>query len=253
MLKIMLMALFFLTHPLYANDINMCRKCQECNDPKPGPAGPSGATGPEGPTGPTGQMGPTGPTGSTGSTGSTGPNGANGATGATGATGASGCTPSFLFAFTTNNSTVEPGGALVLDQNPFNVGPAMTYNAITGTVTFLQTGFYQVTYGMSILDSTPALLARGSDVGQLEISLTPGGVVAGSEFVVYAGNDAIGDTDGQVMHQMQTIIHITTVGTTLNLISGNSAFSFTLYPGNTTLAGHGTLNTNAFMVINKIL
>lgn len=229
MSRVLLILLLITTHALNGSDVFNC-KCHDCTDPRPGPVGPPG---------------PSGPPGSQGSTG------ANGPTGPTGPTGPSGCAPSFLYAFTTNNSTVSPGDTLILDQNPVTVGSAMTYNAGTGTVTFSQTGVYEVTYAMSIVDtsSTPG----GGAVGQLQIQLTPGGSVVGSEFVAFAGNDGFGDTNGDVMHQITILISITSTPTLLNLISGNSTESFTLNPGDTTQVDHGTVNTNAYLTIKKIV
>jgi hypothetical protein len=120
-----------------------------------GPTGPTGSTGSIGFTGPTGSTGPTGATGATGVTGEgiTGVTGATGITGATGATGATGGSTisTFLSMYDTDVGLPQ----IILNGNPI---PFSTTGEIVGNisrnpagtqVTFGETGFFSICYGIS--------------------------------------------------------------------------------------------------------
>lgn len=154
---------------------------------------------------------------------------------------------SFLSVFTTlgppNEITV--GSPIPFDQLAIPIqGSAISYNT-NGTVTFNETGFYEVSFGISLApDSFSAGLALQINPAGVYAS-TPG-FIPGSGFVPGSEIDII--YNNQMVSQ-SVIVQITAVGQTLQLVSGNSFSPFTL----------GALSTNTnltpisgYLVIEKL-
>jgi len=124
-----------------------------------GPTGPQGVQGVGGPTGPTGAastvVGPTGPTGSlgpTGNTGNTGPTGPTGSVGPTGAGGALGYYGLFISTANQTNAGTTTANLLALDTSVRTFGITNS----SGTLTFANTGKYQITTELAASNSSGA-------------------------------------------------------------------------------------------------
>ncbi|BDC34744.1 hypothetical protein Noda2021_07020 [Candidatus Dependentiae bacterium Noda2021] len=130
-----------------------------------GTTGATGTTGDGGPTGSTGNQGAAGAQGATinGNTGNTGPNGFTGFTGSTGArgpsitgnTGANLLTQAFAFYFNETDVTAAYSAQLPLTQTTVEEGGISN---LLGTITFAQTGVYEISYivsnGLSVSSTT---------------------------------------------------------------------------------------------------
>jgi hypothetical protein len=153
------------------------------------------------------EQGPPGPTGPTGPTGPVGPNALTDA--------------SFLSVFTKTNPAggVPSHSPVVFDQLAIPVqGTAFTYNNTTGAVTFNQTGFYLVTYGVSVPPAEPFFIP------EFEVVLTPGGIVSGSEASI---------SDDNYLSTVSIILEVTSVGQTLTIENGLSISSSIGAPSST--------------------
>jgi hypothetical protein len=189
-----------------------------------GPTGPTGAavgpTGPQGPTGPTGVTGPVGPTGSTGPTGTVGPTGPlGGPTGppGIGATGATGPSCDFDFAFVYLSSlgeVVVPLQPIAFD-NIVKTAPGTRISLFAGNAVIADTGFYQVTFGVMPVASTP-----GADIteGAFSLVMTPGGT--SQEKILEFGNMLATASGGLLPNiSITVIIEVTSNPTLLSVIN----------------------------------
>lgn len=132
-----------------------------------GATGETGSTGPQGITGPaggeTGATGSTGATGETGATGATGETGSTGATGETGATGSTGSTgepgatgPAFVSAYFSirgTSQTVVSLENIIFDTTPDIISSDLSYNNITGEITFSTSGIYFYSFQAQVFSS----------------------------------------------------------------------------------------------------
>ncbi|MCE5317685.1 MAG: hypothetical protein LLG04_10075 [Parachlamydia sp.] len=129
--------------------------------------------------------------------------------------------PSFISVFRTNNQAggIAPGAALIFDKEAVATqGSALTYNTATGSVTFQQTGFFEVTFGTSMDEDNVAggLVLQMNPAGVY--SATPGfapgtGLVPGSEI-----DNAFPDE----LLSLSVMVEVTSVGQTMQLVNGNS-------------------------------
>jgi len=126
------LVVFVVPHSLLAKRGGCC----DCGSaPEQGPPGPTGPTGPAG----TGSTGPTGPTGATGPTGPTGPTGTFAA--------------DFGYAYllsTTGSGTSVANNAVVALSTLTNTAPSTNLSLAAGLITIADTGYYQVTFGVSV-------------------------------------------------------------------------------------------------------
>lgn len=209
-------------------------KCERCSV-KRSPTGPTGpcCTGPTGPccTGPTGPS-VTGPTGF----GVTGPTGVIGPTGpcCTGPTGASSVGGSFevLNVYSDENQIVPPGGNVQFEETGANfAGITFVWNGLD-TVTFLEPGVFQITYGLQV--------EKGVGLGT-EFS----GVLDGAE--IGASHHAFNNLSGAAGATMETIkfvLAVPTTGSTFNIRNTG--------PLNNSLFSAGTGDISAFLVVDRL-
>lgn len=128
--------------------------------------------------------------------------------------------PSFISVFRTTDQGdgILPGNPIIFDLEAVAPqGGAISYSTATGTVTFNQTGFYEVTYGVSMGENVAGgLVLQMNPAGVY--STTPGfapgtGLVPGSEM-----DNAFPDE----LLSLSVMIEVTSVGQTMQLINGNS-------------------------------
>jgi hypothetical protein len=197
----------------------------------PGVVGATGPAGPIGPIGPQGLVGPTGATGATGATGPIGPQGIQGlvgpqgpigATGATGPAGPPGGIAQFAYLYHTSLAapgTVVPLETPVIFNNASILSAGFTYNAITGAITVVNAGIYEIVYTVETLEPNQfALFGNGVPI-------------PGSIFGSGAGTQP---STGQVMVAL-------TAGELITLVNHTSASAVTLQY----LAGGTQLNVDA--------
>lgn len=113
----------------------------------PGPAGQPGANGAQGLPGPQGPMGPSGPQGEPGPVGPAGPVGATGATGPAGPAGP----PGPVLARGWSGGCLQDGtqrgwGRYCLNNTEFNTAQDYLTVEPSGRITFLQSGFYTISF-----------------------------------------------------------------------------------------------------------
>lgn len=171
-----------------------------------------------------------------------GPAGPPGIPGIPGATFSS----SFLSVFTTLDGVVFPHAPFIFNQFAIPTqGPALIYDNTTGTVTFLQTGFYQVSYGISVAPSPfnnlIALQINPAGVYAATPGFVPGsGLVPGSELNVLFPDQMTSET---------VIVDITIPGQTLQLVNANTTGPIILQASTT-----GTTLTpiTGYLVVEKL-
>ena len=201
------------------------KKCGSCKSNR---CTCAGASGPRGATGSTGSTGATGAAGVTGATGSTGPAGVTGPSGPL-------STPSLLNVFLLSGNggiTVLTGNNVLFDGITIGpVAPAFTYDPLTGVVTFLQPGIFEVIYGVSssgIDQANPVQFAAVVD---------PGAIVQSQSR--YARPFLSGDTD------------MVTVGFMLTVVAGQS-FQIQNVGADATLNAANALSLVAFMTVKQV-
>lgn len=146
-----------------------------------------------------------------------GPRGYPGPSGPQGPAGVCECPNSFLSVYTlTGQDDIALGDAIIFDDLAIPVqGTAMTYNNTTGVVTFNETGFFEVTYGVSVdLQDRPESDSLQNAVFGVE--LTPGGVQPGS-VLIFTTTDGVPYTD--LLDSISVIVQVTSVGQTLKVVS----------------------------------
>lgn len=133
---------------------------------------------------------------------------------------------SFLSVFTTLGppNSITIGSPIPFDQLAIPTqGSAISYDT-NGTVTFNETGYYDVTFGISIA-AEPYSAGLALQIFPAGIYASTPGFIPGSGFVPGSEIDVI--YSNQLTSQ-SVIIQITAVGQTLQLVNGNSFSPFTL-------------------------
>lgn len=135
--------------------------------------------------------------------------------------------PSFISVFrnTDQEDGISPGQPLIFDQEAIPAqGSAISYNTATGTATFNETGFFEVTFGASMSEDNVAggLVLQMNPAGIY--AATPGfapgtGLVPGSEIDIAFGDELL---------SLTVMIEVTSVGQTMQLVNGN-ADSFNIH------------------------
>jgi hypothetical protein len=247
----------------------------------PGPSGGMGAVGPSGSIGPTGPnggpTGPTGPMGPAGATGTTGPSGSiTGPIGPTGSTGSAGpSTPvglkGYAYAYilqsrsqtdpsvtpTNPNQTVPAQTAVTFDVAIQPTPSVITWSSLTNTntATLIDTGYYEVIYGLT----TTALFLNNSETGTDDevpaafLLLLNGSNLNPSYIIWYDSFD--GDPVNQTVtnnHYMSVIFPVTTANTTLQLFNNNLDMSVVLVTTSTSSEAFISPPTVGFITIKKL-
>lgn len=175
--------------------------------------------GPPGATGSQGLTGPAGPQGATGSQGLTGPAGPQGATGPTG--------PASIGTFASlslqNDQVVTAGSSVLFNAQNMLQGD-LSYDALTGTLTLNNPGFYKATYGFT----------ANANNRQFILQLNGAIIVPGSPL----------DSSTSIMQGISTIFQTMTPNNTLQLINNSGA--------NTTLTTSTASSENAYLVVERI-
>ena len=130
--------------PRGETQINSLLKGDKGEAGEQGPVGAVGATGLQGATGATGAVGGTGPQGATGATGAVGPQGSTGATGPQGAAGILSVDPVHG-----SLQSVSSGANVVFDTVVYSSGN-ISYNSVTGVITFQEAGQYNIAWQVSV-------------------------------------------------------------------------------------------------------
>lgn len=157
--------------------------------------------------------------------------------------------PSFLSVFRSINQKggIAPGAALIFNHLAIPVqGSELSYDKTTGTVTFNQTGFFEVTFGAS--------MRKDNRAGGLVLQMNPAGVYAATPgFAPGTGLVPGSEVDNafpEELISLSVIVEATSVGQTMQVVNGNiPGFDINLHAD----ASHTDLTPiKAYLVVKKL-